>query len=96
MAIDLVLVNEEPPVFHPRDAVPDKGLYWVIHDRHRAPHICRLARSRFPECLVCGGKVRFQPVVFQPDGQAKELRSDRDFRMDPNPHIRRSQRGTRG
>ncbi len=89
--MDLPLVSKQLPTFCPGDLVPEKGLYWVIHHRHRAPHVCRLARPRFPQCLKCGKKVTFRQLVFEGYTAAKELRSDCDFRSDPNPHIRKKQ-----
>lgn len=59
--------------------VPISGLYWVHHYQHRLPHLVQTVLSRFPECRVCGPRVRFEVVPFAAESDAVWLREDRDF-----------------
>jgi hypothetical protein len=66
--------------FKPGDKVPKLGTYWVHHYQHRQTHLAEVALSRFPECMRCDGKTRFEPVAVEdkikPTGW---LRLDPDF-----------------
>ena len=63
----------------PGDSV-EVGLYWVHHYQHRLSHLASVAVARFPECRVCGNKVRFTPAQTGDDARAVWLRHDPDFR----------------
>jgi CheY-like chemotaxis protein len=50
--------------YKPGDAVPESGVYRVLHTRHRAPHESTLREGEtFPACKKCGSDVRFEPVL---------------------------------
>src|SRR5438105_5286258 len=61
--------------YKPGQAVPQTGIYKVLHFRHRAAHHNTLLRgSKFPACKKCGERVRFEAVTSVPYGSgASEL-----------------------
>ena len=49
--------------FKSADAIPDSGIYRVIHTQHRLPHeVTLIAGQTFPPCAKCHEEVRFQLV----------------------------------
>lgn len=47
-------------VFQPGEAVPESGVYTVVHGHHRQRHSATIFKGgRFPQCARCGGAVRF-------------------------------------
>jgi hypothetical protein len=47
-------------VYRPSQAVPVSGVYRVEHDAHRDAHEATLLEGEsFPNCAVCGERVRF-------------------------------------
>jgi hypothetical protein len=47
----------------PGDAVPQSGIYRVLHKNHRAAHENSfLAGQRFPQCRICRQEVRFDLI----------------------------------
>jgi len=72
--------NTALPLFRPGDAVPESGIYEVIHDAdHRQAHdAVMIMGNRFPTCETCNERVRFRivrtaPYIFQ----------DQDFEEQP-------------
>ena len=64
-------------VFQPGDAVPESGVYMVVHDQHRHRHSATIFKGgRFPQCARCGKAVRF--VLARP---AVLISEDTDFRQ---------------
>jgi hypothetical protein len=64
--------NTSLPLFHPGDAVPESGIYEVIHDGdHRVAHdAVMILGNQFPSCETCNERVRFRivrtaPYIFQ-------------------------------
>ena len=64
--------NTSLPLFRPGDAVPDSGIYEVIHDgEHRQTHdAVMIMGNSFPTCETCENRVRFRiirtaPYIFQ-------------------------------
>ncbi len=64
--------NTSLPLFKPGDAVPESGIYEVIHDAdHRQAHdAVMIMGNRFPTCETCNERVRFRivrtaPYIFQ-------------------------------
>jgi len=64
--------------FHPGSSVPQSGAYWVHHYQHRMSHLVYFqAGERFPQCMKCGQRVRFE---LAPDHQrAEHISLDLDF-----------------
>jgi hypothetical protein len=80
--------------FKPGSAVPQSGAYWVHHYQHRISHLVHFsAGERFPECVKCGQRVRFElapdhqdaeHISFDLDLQSKTASADdasADYRM---------------
>ncbi len=72
--------NTSLPLFCPGDAVPESGIYEVIHDTdHRRAHdAVMIMGNQFPTCETCNERVRFRiirtaPYIFQ----------DQDFEEQP-------------
>jgi hypothetical protein len=66
--------------FKPGDKVPKIGSYWVHHYQHRKTHLVQVALARFPECLRCNGRTRFESLVVEDDTKPSTwLRFDPDF-----------------
>ncbi len=72
--------NTSLPLFLPGDAVPESGIYEVMHDAdHRQAHdAVMILGNRFPSCEICSERVRFRiirtaPYIFQ----------DEDFEEQP-------------
>jgi hypothetical protein len=66
--------------FKPGDKVPKIGSYWVHHYQHRQSHLAQVAVAKFPECVRCNGKARFEPVPVEDKTKPGDwLRFDRDF-----------------
>jgi hypothetical protein len=64
-------------VFQPGDAVPESGVYTVVHDGHRDRHPATIFHgTRFPQCARCGKAVRF--VLARP---AALISEDVDFKQ---------------
>jgi hypothetical protein len=62
------------------DAVPESGVYTVIHDRHRPSHAATIFKGeRFPTCAQCGTQVRF--MLLHP---AALISEDSDFPQAPD------------
>ena len=64
--------NTSQPLFHPGDAVPESGIYEVLHDAdHREAHdAVMILGNQFPSCETCNERVRFRivrtaPYIFQ-------------------------------
>ncbi len=64
--------NTSLPLFRPGDAVPESGIYEVIHEGdHRQAHdAVMIMGNRFPSCETCNERVRFRiirtaPYIFQ-------------------------------
>jgi hypothetical protein len=66
-------------VFKPGDVVPHSGQYWIRHQQHRLTHVASISFSYFPECLRCGGEVRFIAAV-NGFSNAPSISGDRDFK----------------
>jgi hypothetical protein len=71
--------NTSLPLFKPGDAVPESGIYEVIHDAdHRQAHdAVMIVGNSFPTCETCEDRVRFlivrtAPYIFQ-DQDFEEL-----------------------
>ncbi len=53
-------VAEPIRLYPPGFSVPESGLYWAIHGKHRFHHlVLALERESFPSCRTCGSCVRF-------------------------------------
>lgn len=62
-------------VFQPGDRVAAKGVYQVLHYRHRLSHEVTIFREQtFPRCSECGNNLRFRLVRAAPP-----LEDDRNF-----------------
>ena len=62
-------------VYSPGEAVPQTGVYRVVHDGHRTEHEATLLNGgNFPHCVHCGESVRFCLVR-----AAAHIQGDRDF-----------------
>ncbi len=49
------------------DIVPQSGIYRVVHEGHRLPHLVTLlAGEKFPRCSRCDDKVHFEVVQTVP------------------------------
>ena len=64
--------NTSLPLFRPGDAVPESGIYEVLHDAdHRQAHdAVMILGNQFPSCETCNERVRFRivrtaPYIFQ-------------------------------
>jgi hypothetical protein len=64
--------NTSLPLFRPGDAVPESGIYEVLHDAdHREAHdAVMILGNQFPTCETCNERVRFRivrtaPYIFQ-------------------------------
>jgi hypothetical protein len=67
--------------FKPGSSVAQTGTYWVHHYQHRISHLSYFnAGERFPECLKCGMRVRFELAPEQQ--QAEHISLDADFRSE--------------
>ena len=56
------------------------GVYWVHHYQHRLAHVNTVALESFPECRVCGSKVRYTLAQNVADtSRPTRLRLDSDF-----------------
>ena len=65
--------------FKPGDKVTP-GVYWVHHYQHRLSHMNIVALESFPECRVCGSKVRYTSAETLADAsRPSRLRLDSDF-----------------
>jgi hypothetical protein len=63
-------------LYEPGEVVPESGVYEATHSRHRAAHHVTAAQGdTFPDCSVCGGKVRFRFLRSAPP-----IEFDEDFR----------------
>ena len=50
------------------EAIPDTGIYRVIHTQHRLPHeVTLVAGQTFPPCAKCHEEVRFQLLRALPE-----------------------------
>ena len=65
-------------VFKPGEIVPESGQYWIRHQQHRLTHVASISLNHFPQCLICGGEVRFIAAVGG-FSDAPSLSGDRDF-----------------
>ena len=46
--------------FKPGEAVPESGVYTVVHEKHRQKHSATIFKGEhFPQCAHCGKNVRF-------------------------------------
>ena len=53
--------------FSAGEAVPESGVYVVVHDAHREPHLVSAVRFEiFPECRKCHARVRFRRYMESP------------------------------
>jgi hypothetical protein len=65
--------------YNPGDAVPESGVYTVIHDQHRSSHVATIFKGElFPVCAQCGPLVRF--ALVRP---ATPINEDSDFQPPP-------------
>ena len=66
----------------PGTAVPQSGVYLVLHRRHRSQHEATLIEGHeFPECSECHAEVRFRLLR-----AAIPIEQDRDFRKRRRAH----------
>ena len=68
--------------YKPGDRVPKPESYWVNHYQHRTTHLSHVSSPRFPICVECGDKVRFEPAAVENE-QAASISDDRDFFPQP-------------
>ena len=48
-------------------AVPESGIYRVVHGEHRLPHEVTLLKDQtFPRCAKCADLVEFEPLALAP------------------------------
>jgi hypothetical protein len=52
-------------ILKPGHLVPTTGIYKVVHDKDRVPphHVTAISGSRFPGCLTCHDRVRFELLM---------------------------------
>jgi hypothetical protein len=56
-------MNTEMPAFRTGEAIPESGIYRVVHREHRLPHEVTLLRDEiFPKCAKCHDDVTFELV----------------------------------
>ncbi len=66
-------------IYKPGEAVPESGVYTVIHDQHRSNHVATIFKGGFfPSCAQCGSLVRF--ALVRP---ATPISEDSDFQQPP-------------
>lgn len=70
------------PGYRPGLAVPNGGIFWVHHYRHRLSHAVAVPPGlSFPSCAHCGDEVRFEPVGdVLPFAKPRSAYFDQDFR----------------
>lgn len=65
------------PIFRTGEAIPESGIYRVIHKAHRVPHeVTLLSGHNFPRCSKCKDAVQFELIQ-----AATELLHEYAFRV---------------
>lgn len=65
------------PIFRTGEAIPESGIYRVIHKAHRVPHeVTLLSGHNFPRCSKCKDAVQFELIQ-----AATELFHEHGFRV---------------
>jgi hypothetical protein len=65
------------PIFRTGEAIPESGIYRVIHKAHRVPHeVTLLSGHDFPRCSKCKDSVQFELIQ-----AATELLHEHGFRV---------------
>jgi len=64
LVIHLALSSPKMTIlFKSGDAIPESGLYKVLHAQHRLPHQVTLVEGQtFPPCAQCHDEVRFELI----------------------------------
>jgi hypothetical protein len=65
--------------FRSGDKVPEKGIYWVHHFKHRLTHPAQIMVRVFPVCRTCGDRVRFEKADVMPLVTIDSIDIDVDF-----------------
>src|SRR4051794_35734626 len=87
-----VLNSEVKKSYYPGEALPDPGIYRVVHYAHRMPHLVTIPKIEFlPYCRVCEHRVCYEPMFpvtgFHPESQprrwAPAIGEDFDLRDTP-------------
>ncbi len=68
----------------PGERARQSAIFWVYHYAHRISHPARIRHGEeFPECRVCGDKVRYEEVTPGIEPQAWPIHYYEDFRRNP-------------
>ena len=82
-----------PPLFSSGTAIPESGLYRVLHAGHRGSHEAVLLRGElFPRCHVCAENVQFELLQAVPHLSADENFRKRRLYELPHPEEAKSEK----
>src|SRR5690349_8257816 len=63
-----MVLSESHRKWKPGELVPASGIYRILHARHRGAHEAVLTKGqKFPKCLRCGERARFETVLLAAD-----------------------------